>query len=222
MRPVCTTAKEFTISNLQQGRFSEVGSYAELVDRDERFGDFLRQCIVKLEKEGNVPADQVKKLLSPKQSLLDMDVEDAQEEQTSGTRSVRFPVAFEDSTPSTTEVGTPVIARTVQGYKERTEEGEKRTTIITAEVFHEGGPVWPLYKLMMREMSISISSGIFFGYLIANGFFLVSNMWVAHWCQANTTNGDGTISWPKMDYQVQVYATYALFQREYIRDSSFT
>ena len=41
-----------TVAYMEQGRISELGNYEELVDRDERFGDFLRQCELEPGAEG--------------------------------------------------------------------------------------------------------------------------------------------------------------------------
>ncbi|GAU91811.1 hypothetical protein RvY_03999-2 [Ramazzottius varieornatus] len=40
-----------TVVYIEQGRISEMGSYEELVDRDERFGDYLRKSAVDVEQQ---------------------------------------------------------------------------------------------------------------------------------------------------------------------------
>ncbi|XP_055333700.1 LOW QUALITY PROTEIN: multidrug resistance-associated protein 1-like [Paramacrobiotus metropolitanus] len=200
-----------TIAYLEQGRISEMGSYDELVDRDERFSDFLRQCNVETSQdEEAAPADDeaehgagypenLKRKPSEREKPLDRDEELRQLRKAA---SLRPPP---DGNISQSMEVQPVRARP----KQQTAEGGK---IIATEEFSTGGIPFSTYWRLIKEMTIPMAIVIFFGYIAANAFFLFSNMWVAKWAQTNTTNEDGSTDWAETNFEVAIYGLIALLQ----------
>ncbi|XP_055333699.1 multidrug resistance-associated protein 1-like [Paramacrobiotus metropolitanus] len=199
-----------TIAYLEQGRISEMGSYAELIDNDERFSDFLRQC--------NIEKSQVEEEPS-------LDDEDDQEDITpyrNRASSVREqkPMRHDEELrqlqkASLRNVPDGNITHTMEDPATGSKSKQKTVDegrLIATEQSSTGGIPWSTYWHLTKEMTFSMTFLMFFGYTAANALFLYSNMWVATWTQTNTTKSDGSFDWEATNYEVGIYALIAFIQ----------
>jgi hypothetical protein len=184
------------VAYMEQGRISEIGSYEELVERDERFGDYIKQC----EHEYAEPANQQEKL-NKEQSL------DREHELSALKRkaSQRPP----DGNISQSMEGMPPRPRATE-----TAHGEA-AHLMQVEQFNAGvtlSAYWDLFKQMSMPMTIVLATG----YLVSNTFFLISNLWIVQWCQINVTiTEDGVVSSSK-SYESGMYALWVILQSKLI------
>ncbi|XP_055348777.1 multidrug resistance-associated protein 1-like [Paramacrobiotus metropolitanus] len=200
-----------SIAYLEQGRISEIGSYEELIDRDERFSDFLRQCHIEKSHEeesahsrqqagnkGNIPEESMQKP-SKKEKPLERHEE---------LRQLRRAASVHP--PPDINISQSMEVRPVRAKrKQLTSEGGK---LIPKEESSTGGIPWSTYWTLIKEMTIPMAITICFGYVSANACFLFSNMWVAKWAQTNTTHEDGSTNWAQTKFEVAIYASVALLQ----------
>lgn len=169
----------------------------------------MRQCDIEVSGEADI--------------LEEEDEEDGEKRPLSNRPSREKPMNREDELrnlrkaaslrpPPDGNISQSMEVRRPLAIKQKAKDGGEPIKLIAAEEFQAGGVKWSSYWLIIREMTISMAILVFFGYLIANVFFLFSNMWVAQWCQTNQTNADGTVNWKVMNYEVGIYATLTICQ----------
>lgn len=183
---------------MEQGRISELGAYEELVDRDERFGDYLKQC----EHE---PIDSVslEERVSSKEKPLDREHELSALKRTASRR------------PPDGNISQSMEAMPVQRRRAAAVDGEA-AHLMQAEQFNAGitlSAYWDLFKQMSIPMTILLATG----YIVGNAFFLVSNLWIVQWCQTNVTvTENGVVNTSSKSYEAGIYALWVVLQSRFI------
>ena len=110
---------------LEQGRISEMGSYEELVDRDERFGDYLRKCSVDVEQEEAEQGDS--------------------SSEASGSPYPSEPAVFAKGGDQLLQITMPKSMTPMQSVREG-----GLGQLIRSEEAREGGISWRTYKLLAK------------------------------------------------------------------------
>jgi hypothetical protein len=88
--------------------------------------------------------------------------------------------------------------------------GQAAAKLMSVELFNSSIN-WSAYWDLMKQMSWLMCGLLITGYVVGNGFFMLSNLWIVHWCQTNATLG-GTITTDSKSYQAGMYGLWIVLQ----------
>ncbi|GAU94483.1 hypothetical protein RvY_06252-2 [Ramazzottius varieornatus] len=180
---------------LEQGRISEMGSYEELVERGQRFNDYLRQC------EVDVEAEMADSDISHKALSLDKELQALRRTVSQRPADGGFSQSFEAAAPT----------RATDGL-----QGREAARLIGLEKLPDSGIGWRVYRSLAKDMSYVMVATLLLTYILGSAFFLASNIWVAQWTSLNMTMDNGSIDQGYKAYQAGIYALFILLQLIFI------